>query len=49
MGKTYAMLTDTDDPGESVFRSLTPERGLRLIDHHKDHRADGPLFIAVIA
>ncbi len=53
MGKTYAMLTDTDDPGESVFRSLTSELGLRPIDHHKDphkdHRADGHLFIAVIA
>ncbi len=33
MGKTYAMLTDTDDPGESVFRSRTSERGLRPIDH----------------
>ena len=33
MGKTYAMLTDTDDPGESVFCSLKSERGLRPIDH----------------
>ena len=33
MGKTYAMLTDTEDPGESVFRSLTFELGLRPIYH----------------
>jgi len=49
MGKTDAMLTDTDDPGESVFRSLTSELGLRPIDHHKERRADGHLFISVIA
>ena len=49
MWKTYAMLTDV----ESVFRSLKSELGLRPIYHHKDphkdHRADGPLFISVIA
>jgi len=33
MGKTYAMLTDTDDPGESVVRSRTSGPGLRPIDH----------------
>ncbi len=33
MWKTYAMLTDTDDPGESVFRSLKSELGLRPIYH----------------
>jgi len=33
MGNTDAMLTDTDDPGESVFRSRTSELGLRPIDH----------------
>jgi len=49
MGKTYAMLTDTEDPGESVFRSLTSELGLRPIYHHKERRADGHLFISVIA
>jgi len=33
MGKTYAMLTDTDDPGESVVRARTSGPGLRPIDH----------------
>jgi len=33
MGKTDAMLTDTDDPGESIVRSRTSGPGLRPIDH----------------
>ncbi len=45
MWKTYAMLTDV----ESVFRSLKSELGLRPIYHHKERRADGHLFISVIA
>ena len=43
--KTYSMLTDV----ESVFRSLKSELGLRPIYHHKERRADGHLFISVIA
>ncbi|MCY4301518.1 MAG: hypothetical protein OXC68_15655, partial [Aestuariivita sp.] len=34
---------------ESVFRSLKSELGLRPIYHHKERRADGHLFISVIA
>ncbi len=45
MWKAYAMLTDV----ESVFRSLKSELGLRPIYHHKERRADGHLFISVIA
>ena len=45
MGKTDAMLTD----GQSIFRSLKSELGLRPIYHHKEHWADGHLFISVIA
>ena len=45
MWQTYAMLTDV----ESVFRSLKSELGLRPIYHHKERRADGHLFISVIA
>ena len=43
--KTYAMLTDL----EAVFRSLKLELGLRPIYHHKEERADGHLFITVLA
>lgn len=43
--KTYVTLTDL----ESVFRSLKSELGLRPIYHHKEHRADGHLFISVLA
>lgn len=38
----------TDRPG-AVFRSLKPELGLRPICHHKEDRADGHLFITVLA
>ena len=34
---------------EAVFRSLKSELGLRPIYHHKPRRADGHLFITVIA
>ncbi len=43
--RTYSTLTDV----EAVFRSLTSELGLRPIYHHKPMRADGHLFITVIA
>lgn len=43
--RTYSMLTDL----EAVFRSLESERGLRPVFHHKEERADGPLFITVLA
>lgn len=43
--KTYTMLTDL----EAVFRSLKSELGLRPIYHHKEGRADGHLFITVLA
>lgn len=43
--KTYIMLTDL----ESVFRSLKSELGLRPVHHHKEERADGHLFITVLA
>jgi len=43
--KTYTMLTDL----EAVFRSLKSELGLRPIYHHKEERADGHLFITVLA
>ncbi len=43
--KTYVTLTDV----EAVFRSLKSELGLRPIFHHKQHRADGHLFISVLA
>ena len=45
MGRTYVLLTEI----EAVFRSLKSELGLRPIDHHKEHRADGHLLISVIA
>jgi transposase len=43
--KTYMTLTDL----ESVFRSLKSELGLRPVYHHKGHRAEGHLFISVLA
>ena len=43
--RTYVSLTDV----EAVFRSLKSELGLRPIFHHTQRRADGHLFISVIA
>ena len=43
--RTYTTLTDV----EAVFRSLKSELGLRPIYHRKPARADGHLFITVIA
>lgn len=43
--QTYSMLTDI----ESVFRSLKSELGLRPVFHQKENRADGHLFITVLA
>ncbi len=43
--QTYITLTDL----EAVFRSLKSELGLRLIYHHKEIRAEGHLFITVLA
>ena len=43
--RTYFTLTDI----EAVFRSLKSELGLRPIYHHKPIRAEGHLFISVIA
>ena len=43
--RTYITLTDI----EAVFRSLKSELGLRPIYHHKPIRAEGHLFITVIA
>ncbi len=43
--RTYTTLTDV----EAVFRSLKSELGLRPIHHHKPRRAEGHLFITVVA
>jgi len=43
--RTYIMLTDL----EAVFRSLKSELGLRPVFHHKEERAEGHLFITVLA
>ena len=43
--RTYTMLTDL----ESVFRSLKSELGLRPVFHSSENRADGHLFITVLA
>jgi transposase len=43
--RTYMLLTDL----EAVFRSFKSELGLRPIFHHKEARADGHLFITVLA
>ena len=45
MWQTYALLNDV----EAVFRSLKSELGVRPIVHHKEVRADGHLFISVLA
>ncbi len=45
MWRTSITLTDA----EAVFRALISELGLRPIFHHKQHRADGHLFISVLA
>lgn len=41
----FTMLTDIED----AFRSMKSELGLRPIYHQKEHRADGHLFITVMA
>ena len=43
--QTYNMLTDL----EAVFRSLKSELGMRPVYHHKEERAEGHLFITVLA
>ena len=43
--RTYTMLTDL----ESVFRSLKSELGMRPVFHTQENRADGHLFITVLA
>ena len=43
--RTYITLTDL----EAVFRSLKSELGLRPVYHHKEARADGHLFLTVLA
>ncbi|MDD2469253.1 MAG: IS1634 family transposase [Desulfobulbus sp.] len=43
--RTYTQLTDL----EAVFRSLKSELGLRPVYHHKEDRAEGHLFITVLA
>ncbi len=43
--RAYATLTDV----EAVFRSLKSELGLRPVYHHKQARAEGHLFITVLA
>lgn len=43
--QTYTMLNDL----EAVFRSLKSELGLRFIYHQKEDRAEGHLFITVLA
>lgn len=43
--QAYSTLTDI----ESVFRSFKSELGLRPVFHHKEDRADGHLFITVLA
>ena len=45
MWRTYVTLTDL----EAVFRSLKSELGLRPIYHSKEWRAEGHLFITVLA
>lgn len=43
--QTYTMLTDL----EAVFRCLKSELGMRPVYHHKEERAEGHLFITVLA
>ena len=45
MWRTYSSLTEI----ESVFRSLKSELGLRPVYHQTQKRADGDLFISVLA
>ena len=45
MWRTYSSLTEI----EAVFRSLKSELGLRPLYHRKQERADGHLFISVLA
>jgi len=45
MWQTYSTLTDI----ESVFRSFKGELGLRPVFHQNENRADGHLFITVLA
>ena len=45
MWRTYMTLTEA----ESVFRALKSELGLRPVYHQKQHRANGHLFISVLA
>ena len=45
MWRTYMTLTEV----ESVFRALKSELGLRPVYHQKQHRANGHLFISVLA
>jgi transposase len=45
MFNLFAMLTDIED----AFRSMKSELGLRPVYHQKEHRADGHLFITVLA
>jgi hypothetical protein len=42
---TYSLLTEI----ETIFRSLKTDLGLRPVYHHKEERADGHLFITVLA
>ena len=43
--KTYVMLTDV----EAAFRSMKTELGMRPVFHQKTERADGHLFITLLA
>lgn len=43
--RTYTMLTDL----EAVFRGMKSELGLRPVYHHKEERAEGHLFVTVLA
>jgi Transposase DDE domain len=43
--RTYTMLTDL----EAVFRGLKSDLGLRPVFHHTEDRAEGHLFITVLA
>jgi len=45
MWRTYMTLTEA----EAVFRALKSELGLRPVYHQKQHRANGHLFISVLA
>jgi hypothetical protein len=58
IGQHYRIELPSDDSGknaigltdlEAVIRSLKSELGLRPVFHHKEQRADGHLFITVLA